>query len=362
MKSITAFGLAAFLLSALPASAQFGRVLDGVQKAADAKDKLDDLNFTDAEEQELGEKVSTMLREKYGVVQDKAVHTYVTLVGSVLAQSSSRPSLKWTFIVLDTDGVNAFAAPGGLVHITRGALALVQNESELAGVLGHEISHVTAKHTIRAIQKNKAVQLGAKASKNALIEQVANKAYEMVLENAYDRGDEMDADKNGIALSNKAGYAAGGLGAFLTRLADRNKDLKDRSGLFASHPESQARIDALGKLIAAQKLTASATVAPRYRQFIPYKPVPVTQVASGSQPAPAKSAETKTDESKPSGGKFGVSGMSPLGHEKSSTQSVSSAGSRGVNPDRDAKGGSNSTLVTVTVSASQIEEFRKGIV
>ena len=132
-----------------------------MQKAVEAKDKVDGLVFTDAEEQQLGSTVSQLLRDKYGVVQDKAVHTYVTLVGTVVAQASSRPNLKWTFIVLDTDGVNAFAAPGGLVHITRGALGLLQNEAELAGVLAHEISHVTGKHTIHAIQKNKAVQAGA---------------------------------------------------------------------------------------------------------------------------------------------------------------------------------------------------------
>jgi hypothetical protein len=169
-----------------------------------------------------------------------------------------------------------------------------------------------------------------------------------------------------VALANKLGYAPTGLGAFLARLADRNKDLKDRSGLFASHPETQARIDALKKLIAAQKLSASATVGPRYQQSISYKPVPVAQVpaASAASASSAKNekSEPKASESKPSGGKFGLSGMSPLGGEKSSTQTVSSAGSRGVNPDRDAKGGSNSTLVSVTVSAAQITEFRKGIV
>ena len=97
------------------------------------------LTFSDAEEQQLGSEISAKIRDKYGVVQDRAVHKYVTLVGSVLASASSRPNLKWTFVVLDTDGVNAFAAPGGFVHITRGALALIQNEAELADVLAHEI-------------------------------------------------------------------------------------------------------------------------------------------------------------------------------------------------------------------------------
>ena len=79
----------------------------------------------------------------------------MTLVGTVLAQASTRPDLNWEFIVLDTDGVNAFASPGGLVHITSGALGLIKSEAELAGVLGHEIAHITKKHTSTRIQKNK---------------------------------------------------------------------------------------------------------------------------------------------------------------------------------------------------------------
>ena len=85
---------------------------------------------------------------------------YVSLVGNVLAKASSRPDLKWEFIVLDTDGVNAFAAPGGLVHITKGALGLIKSEAELAGVLGHEIAHITKKHTVNAIKKSKATKMG----------------------------------------------------------------------------------------------------------------------------------------------------------------------------------------------------------
>ena len=149
--------------------------------------------------------ISAKLREKYGVVQDKAVHKYVTLVGiGARAEPAAARTLAWTFIVLDTDGVNAFAAPGGFIHITRGALALMQNEAELAGVLGHEISHVTAKHTINAIQKNKAVQIGASDPATPSSAKVADKAYEVTLENAYDRGDEMDADKNGIVARQQA--------------------------------------------------------------------------------------------------------------------------------------------------------------
>ena len=336
------------LALAAPAAAQIGgrigKIGDAAQKVKDAKDAL---TFNDAEEQELGAKVSAMLREKYGVVQNAALHKYVALTGSVLASASARPNLAWKFIVLDTDGVNAFAAPGGFIHITRGALALLKNESELAGVLGHEIGHVTAKHTLNAIRNSKVVGLGAEAARSEVISKVANKAYEMVLENNFDRGDEMESDKVAIKLANSAGYAPNGLSGFLTSLAERNKTLKERSGVFASHPETKARLDGIAKDIAAGKLAATALVAARYTASVPFR---TAAAPAAGTAAPAGSS-----------GGLGMGGLRALGSDKSSNQTVSSAGSRGVNPDRDATGGPNKAAVPVMVTATEIAAFKKGI-
>src|SRR3954468_14691274 len=168
MKAATLVLAAAFLAAgAPPAHAQLGalgKIKKGADKAADAKQKLDDLTFSEQEERQIGEQVSVKLRQRFGVMQDAGVTKYVSLVGSVLGQASSRPALDWKFIVLDTDGVNAYAAPGGFIHVTRGLLGLLKNESELAGVLGHEITHVTQKHTITAIQRSK---MTSEASKQA---------------------------------------------------------------------------------------------------------------------------------------------------------------------------------------------------
>ncbi|HVB38702.1 MAG TPA: M48 family metalloprotease, partial [Vicinamibacterales bacterium] len=136
----------AFLGLCTPAYAQFGSLLHKAEQLG-AAGQLEQLSLTQQEEIQLGEQVSAKIRARFGVVQDPAVTTYVTEVGMLLARASNRPNLPWQFIVLDTDGVNAFAAPGGIVHITRGALGLIQNEAELAGVLGHEITHVADKHT-----------------------------------------------------------------------------------------------------------------------------------------------------------------------------------------------------------------------
>jgi predicted Zn-dependent protease len=337
----------ATLAAATPAGGQFGNLGKVLNKAAEVGQ---DLTFSEAEERQLGGEISTRLRDKYGVVQDRDVHRYVTLVGTLVAQASARPALSWTFVVLDTDGVNAFAAPGGYVHVTRGALGLIQNEAELAGVLAHEIAHVAARHTLKAIQKSKAIGLGAKATRRDVLAQAADRGYEILLENNFDRGDETDADKVGVTLANGLGYSPAGLGAFLTRLADRNKALKERSGLFASHPESRARIDAVARVISSARLSSAATVTARYGRSISFKAVAVSAV-SGEAAAPASG----------SAGGLGLSGLTALGRERSGDQTVSSAGSRGVNPDRDAKGGPNKALVAVSVTAAEIAEFRRGI-
>ena len=347
----------AWLAVVIPVSAQLGQIKGALEKGAKA---ADDLTISEAEEQQLGSEISAKLREKYGVVQDRAVHKYVALVGSVLASASSRPGLRWTFVVLDTDGVNAFAAPGGFVHITRGALALIRSEGELADVLGHEIGHITQKHTVNAILKAKYVGLGASATRQAKLAAYVNKGYELSLENSFDRKDEDAADRVGLIVANKSGYTPTGLAQFLTKLADRNKGLKERSGVFASHPETMGRIETIKKVISADKLTATAAVAARYTSTITFKPVPVGQVAQVAPPdysAGAKPAEQKST----GGGKFGLSGANPLAQEKSSSSTVASAGSRGVNPDRDARGGPNKALVVVSVTPAEVAAFRKGI-
>jgi predicted Zn-dependent protease len=353
---------------------QLGQIGKGVSIAKKANE-VRDLSMTDAEEQELGAAVSERIRTRYGVVQDANVHRYLALVGTTLAQGSTRPALPWTFIVLDTDGVNAFAAPGGYVHITRGALALIKNEAELAGVLGHEIIHVTEKHTIKSIQKSKAVQMGAAetlSGSSSLMERAVTATYDNIVERGFGRAEENESDEMGVTLANKTGYAPNGLIGFLTTLKDRNKESKEKRGLFASHPEMQERLDRITKLIASKKLTATATVQPRYAKSITYKPVAVTAIATvdpgaaGLAGGDAKAAEKKedpkaaekTEEPKKKG--FGLSRMLPTGGgEKKSAQVTASGGARGVDPEKDSKGGSNPKVVPVKLVAADIAAFKK---
>jgi len=351
----------ALLTFSVPAFAQLGGIGGALKKAQDSKQKVDDLTISEAEERQIGEDVSTKIRQRFGVVQDPAIHKYVTLLGTTLAKESERPNLNWTFVVLDTDGVNAFASPGGIVHVTRGALGLARNEAELAGVLGHEIGHVAHKHTVNAIKKSNAVKMGSEAAsaRSSFLSSYANKAYEMVLENNFDRGDELDADKVGVDLVQKAGYKAASLGDFLERLDERNKNQAEKNGLFASHPETKERIDKIRKQASAS--SGSAVVEPRFKANVKYQVTPLEAVAVGkdataSTPPPAESKE----EPKKKG--FGLGNMKQaVAPESKSTQVSASGGARGLGADRAAKGGSNPTLVKTTVSSADVETFKKGI-
>jgi len=356
------------VVAAAPAGAGGGdaRQLQSILKRAQ---QARDLVITEGDEIRLGQAVSDKVRARYGVVQDEAVHRYVTLVGAVLAISSSRPGLPWKFIVLDTDGVNAFAAPGGFIHITRGALALLGSEAELAGVLAHEIIHVTEKHTVKAIQKGKMVQMGAEETlgNQSVFNKLVEKTSELVMA-GFGRAEELEADRAGLRLSNQVGYAPAGLEAFLQRLSDRNKAATEKQGLFASHPEMKERLDLLAKQVAAEKLASAATLELRYRKFITFKPKAQTDIAAveagsaglagGSKSNKSAKEEEKTEAPKKKG--FGLGSLlKPTGTEAKSAEVTGSGASRGVDTERNAKGGSNPAIVVVNVQMADIDAFKK---
>ncbi len=361
----------ALVLSASPAYAQLGGIGKKIGQAKNAKNKAEkvaSLVISESDERRIGEKVSEMVRRNFGVFQDKSVTKYVTLVGTVMAQASSRPDLKWEFIVLDTDGVNAFASPGGLVHITRGALGLIKSEAELAGVLGHEITHLTKRHTVNSIQKSKRVEFAAEVApgSNMWIEGLTNAVYDNIVEKGFARGAEEEADKEGLRLANKVGYNPTELGTFLTKLAARNKDVQTaRNGLFASHPETQGRIDDLGKQIKSERLAGTALAQARYASHIKFDVKPLSEIAaiiSGTRGVAGDGKATTKEEEKPKKKGIGVGGFKlSTGKQADSTQASASAGNRAVGTDRHAPGGSNPSKLSITVTPAEIDTFRKGI-
>jgi hypothetical protein len=238
-------------------------------------------------------------------------------------------------------------------------------------VLAHELIHVTERHTIRAIQKNKTIQMGADETLSgnaALLNKLTERVYLDIVEKGFGRGEENESDEKGVVIANTVGYAPQGLQRFLTRLQERNKDAKEKRGLFASHPEMKERLDRLAKQIQTAKLAATATVADRYHQNITYKPVPQTAIAvadagaaglTGDTEKPAaKKEEPKKEEPKKRG--FGLGGLLPAGGgEQKSAQVSASGGTRGVDPETNAKGGPNPKPVPVKIVAADLSAFKK---
>jgi predicted Zn-dependent protease len=368
MRSFAVLAAATVVAAGIGTPAMAGPQIPGIPKSKELTEvmkranQLRDLVITEEEEIKLGADVSERVRGRYGVVQNAEVHRYVTLVGTLLVKKSTRPNLPFRFIVLDTDGVNAFAAPGGYIHVTRGALGLMASEAELAGVLAHEISHVTEKHTVSAIRKNKLVQIGAEESitKNpALWGKLVDVTSDLVMA-GFGRGEEMESDRDGLAMADAAGYAAGGLGEFLKRLSERNKTTSGKQGLFASHPEMKERLATLDKEIKAKRYASTVVLADRYRANISYTAKAVTEIATVEAGSAGLAGGTTKPAEEPKKKGFGLSTLiKPGGTEKKSAEVTGSGASRGVDTERNAKGGPVKTMVAVKVSPAELDAFRK---
>jgi predicted Zn-dependent protease len=358
-------GLAAWMVTASPgiAAAQLGGILRGASKA---KDAFDGVNITPEQERQIGAKISEQLRTRYGVVQNPDLHKYVTLVGRTVTAGATKQDVTWTFIVLDSDGVNAHAAPGGFVHITRGALALIRTESELAAVLAHEIAHVDLAHTINDLKKSSLIKTAKQMAPGELVENLATAAFTQVRGHVYDSKQEEAADAAALTLTNSATYAPTSLGTFLERVVERNQAIREpkpdpkkiiRNGMFSSHPEMKKRIEEAGKTINKERLAATALVAPRYASSVNVTALSVEDLAI--KVAEAQNNVSTADRIASAADTL-ASAKSLVGGS-TSRQTPTAAQARNLNVDGDAPGGGNATLVTVTVTAAELQTFRQGI-
>jgi predicted Zn-dependent protease len=192
----------------------------------------------------LGKDVAANLLGASPLVNDPALQAYVNKVGLWIALHTSRPNLPWRFGVLDTNSVNAFATPGGYVFITRGMLMRMRDESELAGVLAHEISHVVEKHALNTMRKGKLVDMASDAlSRNKPEYAKLVSAGTEIFARGLDKEDEFAADRMGVVLAARAGYDPYGLPATLQTLSSINPKDDAVSLMFKTHPDSEKRLE-----------------------------------------------------------------------------------------------------------------------
>jgi len=249
-------------------------------------------DIDEPEEVELGRIVATGLGARYKLLRDEPMTRYVALVGNSVALQSERPDLRYYFGVLDSDEVNAFAAPGGYVFITRGTLALMRDEATLAAVLGHEVGHIALRHhneTIRdqkkgAVTKSVGGRLldigtgfmpggAATATSVARSTGLAGLIGDGLINGAlkgFSRAEEEQADGVGVKYATRAGYDAGGLRDFLRAVQEGGKQPAKSGfiGTFTStHPGAEERLkEQENQLKTAQP--GGRRAAPRFEQQV----------------------------------------------------------------------------------------------
>lgn len=227
------------------------------------------------EEQEIGAQAANVLLGAAEVIEDEDLQRYVNSVGHWVALHSDRPDLPWTFAVLNDGDINAFAAPGGYVFITAGLLARMRSEAELAGVLGHEIGHVTEKHHLYAIRKEARLKIAGVLAAAALESEghdsdryvaLADGA-KTIYTRGLDRGDEYEADRIGVVLAARAGYDPYGLPAVLQTLDSLNADSSALALMTATHPSPQSRLEKLDNAMSGQmgQLIEGVSARDRFR-------------------------------------------------------------------------------------------------
>lgn len=265
--------------------------------------------FTEAEEIELGEGLASGMLGAAPLLNNPGVQRYVNQVGRWLAAQTERPNLPWRFGVLENEHVNAFAAPGGQILMTSGLLKRLNSESELAGVLAHEIAHVVRKHQLDAINAKGWADLGKGIGKGALENklgrsgvggQVANSlgaaeiGANLVVDGAFarplDRSLEYEADRMGVIIAARAGYDPYGFVNVLQMM----ESLAKESPLFAlinkTHPSPTDRISELSKLASTMDRYARQDVGrERFAAAMGIKVTPAAQPAKPATPANAPS-------------------------------------------------------------------------
>jgi predicted Zn-dependent protease len=226
--------------------------------------------MSEAQEIELGKQMDGEVRREMGLYNDAELQRYVETVGMRLARSSERPNLPWHFAVVDEPAINAFALPGGYIYVTRGIIPYLADESQLAGVLGHEIGHVTARHS--AQQYTKATSAGVGVTLLSILVPEARPLQSLtetalgVMFLKYGRDDELQADRLGVQYTANSGWNPAGVGGMLRTLARLDEANGSRRGVpnwLSTHPAPADRVEKVQGYIAQTTVrpvgTAGAT-------------------------------------------------------------------------------------------------------
>lgn len=202
-------------------------------------------------EVDLGNTYAAQIDTQLPIIRDAQVVRYMTALGNELAAVADTRGLVWHFTVVDSKDVNAFAVPGGWIYVNRGLIARTQTMNQLAGVIAHEIGHVTRRHTVQQMQQSEQANAGLIALCtltsvcNSGVGQAAINVGGSALFAKFSRQDETEADNEGVRTTVKAGIDPRGIPQmFRILLSERQSNPSSLEGFFASHPLEEARITA----------------------------------------------------------------------------------------------------------------------
>lgn len=242
--------------------------------------------MSEAEELELGRSVSARLAGNFGVWKDSSWTSYINIVGRSLVPYSSRPDIKYRFAILDTDEVNAYSAPGGYIFISRGLLKQVESEAELAGILAHEIGHISERHVVKEVQKSHIYQAGARiavgmtdlnSSQREALNKLTDVAWDVLVVKGFTKEDEYKADQCGARNAYRLGYDPYELLEFLSRLKKREENPEENLKiLFSTHPKPSLRISQLEKYLLKEDIKRGYGIVIRdeFQAFKKAHPIP----------------------------------------------------------------------------------------
>jgi predicted Zn-dependent protease len=231
------------------------------------------------QEVQLGQQESAQIQQQLPLVQDPVINQYVNTLGNQIASHTSRADLQWQFYVVNTDVVNAFALPGGIIYVNRGVLERADKMDELAGVLGHEIEHVVRRHSVKQMEQMQGANVGvalACALTNVCSNQAAAAAINIggtAIFAKFSREDEVQADEGGFHNVMNAGISPEGMLTFFEKLLAEEQQSGSNSAVnswFADHPGTQDRIDDIRRMLAqvpASTLRTLTTDTPAFQQM-----------------------------------------------------------------------------------------------
>ena len=229
---------------------------------------------SEEEEIALGRQIAGNLLGAAPLVKDPRLQQYVNDVGRWVALQSERADLPWHFGVIESTDINAFAAPGGYVFVTRGLYRLLVNEAQLAGVLAHEIGHVLRRHHLKLLQQDRMLELGSKlaakqAGDSGALQKVIGSGAE-VAARSLDKNAEYEADRIAVVLGARAGYEPFALPEVLQMIGHFTRGDDSVALLFRTHPLPDARLDKLGDAMADRFDRIKGQTLPK--RFYPLKP------------------------------------------------------------------------------------------